>query len=1236
MFSKVNSKKIVVYSILSIGLTVSGCGLKVGEKPDEKKPLPAPASELKCLSKTTPVFKKFFQAEATEQEIDAFWTCAQKALEAYQKSVRGSKSDSYKDKEIGQFVELYFLDEQTKIPSSFMVEVMKLKQLLVGGNESMISQEELGKLISVLDELRAVSQKIRPYVKYYGLKAWPADESVSPGAFEDKGLKIDEAAQALKESAAGLAVIFSRYGTSYEFSSLESLALEIEKMYGGQWSFAAGLGKFLPSIAELKVSVTGGNHKMVASQEWPRFFDFGVMGYSQYLRFHYLWPQAKQDQKQFIFLTDIALRGIKNISSLIAGKPEQKLTKEEIERTCLALGAVWTDLKISNELLAALFKIKVLFLAGTEQEWTHAEMERAHVKISQASAAIKNMSPYWTLYGLTWKKAGSAEQDQLFVGQGIAQLQESLIKVASLAEGPYDLNEAGTLVREIQKRIQDGKESQDKNSFLSIVVPLAGDVKRISSQSRSTTIEAEEWKPFVDLIGASAEVYLRIHYTESLGLKDYIKLADSFLEKMIHNFESNHVRGLHRQDLNALLEKVGEISKTATIQAELLNLAMEIKKFLFGGRVDFISTEELKSIRTQIPRWIALYEQVKPELRLLLAKDRGPLRADQYLKIASSFDRALAELILLLPEQIDLNEVKALLLRSGIVNSTDFNEKYSLFLEVKKHFTGNQSATLTRKDLIRLRPLVKKTFTFLAAKTQAQVKLSFQDLEGLKGLYETLVAATPIVEDLLESQPGKRLGEKALLELIDMAKDQGWISPELGEKLTNEIVIATFRFLLNRILLSPEARLDGVVLDSMGIEEWNKILKELEAFITLEEALEKPFARGEEKVPRAEILKSLVALEKSNSAVRKDSEKLRSYLSVPYGSNKEGAVYLNIGLAELYKKEDVIRTNLLGTVLKWFIRGYSRDLKRAKAITSIRESELRTIIKDVKPFMKFFGSTFELNNKFISKRLIEASLFPRRANGRKDPLKAEVAFDYATLILSGMKLKSEFIERYTRNCPVDRRDENNLKFETDCLIRETHAQFYVGVDSMPRFAGFILPFDRKEFRRFFGVMANAADIDLRKDTVSEKDFFLVPHIMQFVESILIRFDKNVNGSLSTQEAIKAYPVYKQLLSDVSCFKEDKWLLPLFTYLLNYGEPPESSLGGGIRLFIWKQKGPNNWNLRVDRYQLIRILAEIATRVSKSSGSGDSCEDSKVLDVPIPTETQVKEVPIEDGLESPLH
>lgn len=1422
MFSKAG-----LFSLIALSLLTAACSMNVGEKPPAPAPLSVPGSEdLKCLSRTKPTLRGFFNGTASVTEVDSLWNCFGTALITFQKSVRGQAAQVYTDQELARFIELYFLDEKEPISDALLREFMRLKVLFVGGDIQSVTKKELQSVISVLDELRVISQQIRVYMPLLTLEPMNAKE-----AYDKKNAKLEASETVVREASQALGAILARHQVRYDFAHLLTFATEIEKLYEGKWSFSKKLQLYFPALAELKISFSGGSIHGVQGAEWNKFLLLLGSTYSQYMRFHYLWAEVRAEQREVTFLSDMVVRSLTVFADLISSKPQQKITKQEIARIGATAARIWPDFVLTDTMISGLMQVKMLFLGGTEQEWTLDEFNRSQAKVKAISKMAESLRPYISVYNLSWQPSGNEAQDRVHFNKAIEQLKVNLTFFGSIIETPYDIRNAEILVQEFADKYRDGFLSpRGAEKIVKQILPLVRYFKALLTHNVSTVIHMPEWQPMLQMSGVAAGIFYDAHYFKNEN-KKYGEYVDTVLTQLTANYEKSGLAGLRRSDLLPLIQKVNELELGFTITPEHLQMIFEGKRFLLGGNAEILSlvemkqarsqgtfkkifaifedlkpymsvyslswklgqdpksnraqydlaidklknnlsafasllrhpydlqnsqilvrelvkrlragssqakvdqltqqilsvvkqfkgvvahdsgpvvsvahwqpllatsgvladvfydihyfaegakkypsyfdsilaqvtenyeksrlagirradllpliktinemelgvqikndqvqvvyeakrlliggdletitVSELKELRRQIPEWKKLYDEVYPSIALLLEGDKK-LTREQYQQTARSFEKGFADLSVLLPKGIDLQQLKDLLIRSGLVEADMLEKNWMLVMEVRTLLTGDSSNFIDAKKIRALGPLVRKAMNFWADFKEIKMPESWATLAGLQALNQFLQIASPVVEDVLSHQPDKSLTEARLMSLVGTLRQQDWFRLDVSD----EFVKKALQIVVGRLLATPEERFKKMALGSFGIEHWLRLKVEVKETLDVQSILDKVYGEGERRratVSRRELLGQIQQSLNQKAGPTVELERMKKALAVPFGGNEDGHVYVNSPEAENYRVGDVFRSNLLRLGLKILIRSYASDEKRATQIVGLTEAEVKTGINDAKVFFPLLNFSYPMDDRFIGKRFLEATLFTPRSAGR-EIITFEAGFDYLTMILSGIGLTSAYNQHFAQVCAKQSSGAQDIKYDSGCVAQEIYRVVPQKLTSMPKLVEYFEAGGEKVYYALYLNLLRAADIGWEAPYISETDLAQLPQLLQYIEVTMQRFDTSKDGFISTSEALRAFPVYKSLLQKASGFEDEKWLRAVFTYMLKKGEVPEQNLSGGFELLLWQQKGEKNWNVRADRSMLVRILGTIAETLAKKNGPAE-----KALGIPLPDE-----------------
>lgn len=558
MFSKFGWKLLVM--ILIAGF-MSSCRL-TGES--EAKPALPPnkiGSEARCLSHVLPSMRNFLNGSASTEEVSSTWTCFESALDLFGKKVRGAHPAYYESREVADFFEAYFLAEDTKISDSLLTEIMKLKQIFVGGENQRVTREELTALTDFARKMRGLSIEILPHMKILSMN-WAV---TGANDFAEDLQKFDAAQSAAEKTVQQIASWIEPNKQAYQILSLARLMREMQDLYKESWPFVAALDKNLPILQELKRSLIGSDPTLIRADEWHRVGQLLVRGYSQYLRYTYFLRDnafASQDHDyKLLFKSVDELLFV--VGDFLQQKPSQRISRAELEDLASQIEKLLADSQLSPQFVEQVLKVKALLFGGSDQDLSQVDTAVGRKKIPAFQAIVSLFVRHADLYGGRWsaqnmphdmakKEFQSAETDLGLIGQLLAPLFES----------SYDLENLPTLLSALQKAFPHSKPLVKIGEEVRRYLPFVENGKNILLKDKSTVIGKGDWALLLSEIAPLFSRYQGYVYF----LKDsppFWDLALGDLDEWIHELASN---------INAIFEVRGKGTPTAVEVDEIIRL----------------------------------------------------------------------------------------------------------------------------------------------------------------------------------------------------------------------------------------------------------------------------------------------------------------------------------------------------------------------------------------------------------------------------------------------------------------------------------------------------------------------------------------------------------------------------------------------------------------------------------------------------------------------------------------
>lgn len=559
MFSKKSASRAVI-AFIAFPLLLAGCDIKVGETPPPPK---AQGFGSACLSKVGEVAGEFAQGTANDIQLKSSWTCVMGAVEDFRRYVRGRTEDRYSSAELASFLENNFLEKgHSPISPALQLELMKFKQLFVGGSSEYISRTELVALGEVLGMFRDVSLRLNPYMIVLSLN-WRVNGRMS---MQKDMAYFEQANQELQEAAKVIATQVEKNTQTYVLNDFAKLLREFSNFSGSNWELPDAIDRYMPLVQKVKKALAGGDETVIAPKEWRRFTVLGARGYIQFLRYSYFIKSVPSTgggyRLSYLARTMDDLLSV--FQDMVAEKPEGIVTRAEIYDLLTTFGTVWPEFKVSDDLILEGMKLKQLFFGGSVDSLNAMDFDTARLKVSRVKALIERFMPFYPVYGGEWDPSAFTNEDaQRFFMESQFVLESTGRELGSLFEGAYDLNDFHKLIKETERLYppQDPENSLAKQ--VESALPLVIDAKNMLFGGDDASLARGNWSV---LLGTGARVYSDVLYFE------YFLKGRNF--NSLENIGSLSV--FTNQSLNIVRDVLVAKKTTQFTKAELSTLLMHL------------------------------------------------------------------------------------------------------------------------------------------------------------------------------------------------------------------------------------------------------------------------------------------------------------------------------------------------------------------------------------------------------------------------------------------------------------------------------------------------------------------------------------------------------------------------------------------------------------------------------------------------------------------------------------
>lgn len=605
-----------------------GCNLPLFESPPPPDPVNVSLGDSEgCMSGVFPVLESFFSGKAQEAQLTATWNCVGSALDTFDKSVAGRYEDRFTSKEVGHFIEQYFLDDGEKITDEMMYQIFLIKQLFVGGNVETITRVELRNLQKVVAEIKVITLDVNPYMLIYSLN-WKPQRDYSDLDLE----KFEVANLALQKAAKDLAGIIERNGKAYDLSNFVPLLKELGKLATDGWPWIADVEKTMPLVKKLKKTLSGGDESMIEPKEWLRFALLGARGYVQYMRYNYFiknMPLSSGGNYLAYFIRSIDDL-FSYLGDMVEGKQGQVLTRSELLEVAESLSNLIPDFKVSDDLLKEIMKLKVVLFGGRIDLFVKADFDRARGKLNEFRQITQKFLDYKDLFAQNWVTTGLTDAQKLSTMKlAEVNILEVARRIGGIIEAPYDLSSLNKLANEFE-RLYPTKDPDKTpwNELADQYVPLLIVGKQIVLSDETNILGSgtnseisRQWGQVLEFAGSLYMRYLTyVYFLKGYEIED---TSVSFGADRLVNDSLNIINNLLSTKNNMeisfaeldrlagafvkskmLPELITEKTLQQTIRTAINKVLLPPEERLLGVTVGGLGLKATKVIRNEFALWI--------------------------------------------------------------------------------------------------------------------------------------------------------------------------------------------------------------------------------------------------------------------------------------------------------------------------------------------------------------------------------------------------------------------------------------------------------------------------------------------------------------------------------------------------------------------------------------------------------------------------------------------------------
>ncbi|HRK08969.1 MAG TPA: hypothetical protein PLZ57_14470 [Pseudobdellovibrionaceae bacterium] len=294
---------------------------------------------------------------------------------------------------------------------------------------------------------------------------------------------------------------------------------------------------------------------------------------------------------------------------------------------------------------------------------------------------------------------------------------------------------------------------------------------------------------------------------------------------------------------------------------------------------------------------------------------------------------------------------------------------------------------------------------------------------------------------------------------------------------------------------------------------------------------------------------------------------------------------------------DLAQLNTIRVLVNVVMRGYAAESSRAGLFPSLTEDEAQEVFQDLKLVGRDLGIVDVRSQASGHRTFMEANIFASVANGDAF-IQHQEGVEWFSFVLSAGRLADRLHEDLSPACSTGPIDVfGKLRLRVECFRSRAMPVLAQHVTHLPNISAMLRRAQPNSLRELERASRALGDSPL---PVESSELRAMLPILHYVESLFVRFDADRSGVLEGDEVWAAFPLIQPFISKLAGGRQLGETLEraVFSWLVYYGEPPDTSTSGKTKLLLWVA-GRQFVTERASPENIISILSSFQT-VSRRS------------------------------------
>ncbi len=879
------------------------------------------------------------------------------------------------------------------------------------------------------------------------------------------------------------------------------------------------------------------------------------------------------------------------------------------------------EYSFKSEFLSEIMKLKFVLIGGSAKVFYKKDIEQLSMMIDRLRPEIVKLNTDMKIISGDWLYSDISETDKekMFIAakKNAARFFEILSGEFAMTGNKYEADHFLNLIKQMAFFANSDSATIDK---IEKSRPFLINFKK-SLVGQGTQISARDWSKITKTLNEMLFQLLRIKYFLKPLAQDqsekhwlvYEKISEDLFHLIATLLETQKNPVLSNQQIYDLISSVLPIFSEQTIDQDLVQSISELKNALIGKKVlnpNNWSASDLNQIKLKLP---ILFSEIRKILnsakQLNLQTSKWKQSYTDFNALEIEFNQSIAIFMNQFDGGYSLDSLEKLvesLNRNKLLNGYKLPDNLDkLFIaakSAKQAMTGTPGSVLSNSEFRHVVAVAASGYFHYLEFSNYMNPFKMLDRNFYTGFENILPKIKMTIQKSIDFKTSRMFSTTELTDLFEVLKTTNLIQT----KISTEGFKSILDTLWSNILIEPKHRLSGAVLPGFNSEALTQLTSETSLFIQSGYDLFDIFQKDiflSQKIILFRI-NGLINLPSTPPLQMITLGELNRVVNSPLPMVLDQNKFLKIlELNMNYQPNDLLQVQISRALSRVLISSFSKDFVRIKKMSGITLPEAEQFFTLIKKVFIDLGMISPSNTSFVASRFREANLFVAHANG-DDLANFEELSDLVIHIFSGLSRADVLREGAVKSCLPPQNDPvtGQTAISEVCLL-----QYYLnttaGFDSIPKFLELKKQYTADQNKNYYlSLLKAVGHIQNERQVVLFDDANLFPHVAQYIEVMFSRYDKNQDGFLVKDEALKAFPVFKSTIKDVlgqisggSLIGEDQ-LPGVFIYLLKFGRPPKTPME---KLnFIGFVRNESKWIIESNRLDLGVIFNFIADSLAK--------------------------------------